>query len=460
VACLPWLSGDPSEPVADAPSDFFPGYAGLGIADPPAVYRPRHPEKTAFYRLFQDHFDSYVQAYEGRFEPRSGPLRPVVVRSAEEFLSCGRLEGGFARLRCPKCHAEHLVAFSCRQRGICSSCQAKRAALFAEKLTGGILAPVPHRHWTFSIPRVLRGLVERDRKLLGLLSQTAYAAILKTFQALLDRKDVRPGCIIALQTFGAYAGNWNPHAHAIVSDGVFTAEGEFLPLPALDTTAVLEVFRRLWLHRLHQAERLSEAFMNNLLSWVHPGFSVFAGPPVQIGAPESLESQARYIARPAMAMDALRQRPDGTLAMETPPDPRSGATLIVLDPLEWIHRITAHIPDPGQHTRRSYGAYCNRARVTANAAQVNSDHAAPSRSAGEDSEFARETRRSWARLLRKIFEVDPLLCSCGAELRIVSVITQPRIVDRILRHLRSERCQARDPFESRAPPSSAALSRQ
>jgi hypothetical protein len=77
--------------------------------------------------------------------------------------------------------------------------------------------------------------------------------------------------------------------------------------------------------------------MKNLPSWVHPPqagcstrFSVLASPPVQLGA---LESQARYIARPAMAMDALRQRPDGTLAMETPPDPRTGATLIVLDPL-------------------------------------------------------------------------------------------------------------------------------
>jgi hypothetical protein len=459
VARISWLSGDPSKPDACGRSDFFPGYAGLGIADPPAVYRPRRPEKTAFYRLFQDHFDNYVRAHEQRFEPRSGPLRRVVVRSVEEFLSCGRLEGGFARLRCPKCHAEHLVAFSCRQRGICSSCQAKRAALFAEKLTGGILAPVPHRHWTFSIPRVLRGLVERDRKLLGLLSQTAYAAILKTFQALLDRKDVRPGCVIALQTFGAYAGNWNPHAHAIVSDGVFTAEGEFLPLPALDAAVVLEVFRRLWLRRLHQAQRLSEAFMNNLLSWVHPGFSVFSGPPVEPGALESLESQARYIARPAMSMDALWQQPDGTLAMETPPDPRTNATLLVLDPLEWIQRISAHIPDPGQHSRRSYGAYCNRARVTARAVQDKSDCAAPAGSGGEESEFGRETRRTWARLLRKIFEVDPLLCSCGARLRIISVITQPRIVDRILRHLRSERCQSRDPFESRAPPRSAARSR-
>ena len=98
------------------------------------------------------------------------------------------------------------------------------------------------------------------------------------------------------------------------------------------------MFRQLWLRRLHQAKRLSEAFMNQLLSWVYPGFTVFAGPAAEAGKIESLASQARYIARPAMAMDALQQRPDGTLAMETPPDPRSGATLVVLDPLEWIHR--------------------------------------------------------------------------------------------------------------------------
>jgi hypothetical protein len=130
----------------------------------------------------------------------------------------------------------------------------------------------------------------------------------------------------------------------------------------------------------------------------------------------------------------------------------------VLDPLEWIHRITAHIPDPGQHTRWSYGAYCNRARVAAAARQRESDGAAKARSAGEDSDFARATRRTWARLLRRIFEADPLLCSCGAEMKIVSIITQPRVVERILRHLGSDRCQARDPFDPRAPPRAGAFS--
>jgi hypothetical protein len=48
----------------------------------------------------------------------------------------------------------------------------------------------------------------------------------------------------------------------LVSDGVFSEEGEFLPLPSLDTAAVMEVFRRLLLQRLHQAERLSESFIH------------------------------------------------------------------------------------------------------------------------------------------------------------------------------------------------------
>ena len=68
--------------------------------------------------------------------------------------------------------------------------------------------------------------------------------------------------------------------------------------------------------------------------------------------------------------------------------------------------------------------------------------------------------RIWTHLsvLPKILEADPLLCSCGAEMKTVSIITQPRVVERILRHLGSDRHQARDPFESRAPPRARAFS--
>ncbi len=137
---------------------------GWIVAESPAQYKARHPERTAFYRLFETRFDNYLRSYEERFEPRAGPLRPVVARSVEQFLSCGRLQGGFARIRCPKCRAEHLLAFSCRTRNFCASCQAKRSVQFAEKLSADILASVPHRHWTFSLPRVLRGLFEREEE--------------------------------------------------------------------------------------------------------------------------------------------------------------------------------------------------------------------------------------------------------------------------------------------------------
>jgi hypothetical protein len=118
------------------------------------------------------------------------------------------------------------------------------------------------------------------------------------------------------------------------------------------------------LMQLPKAERLSESFMHNLLSCVHSGFSVYAGPPVDAAEIVSLESQARYIARPVLAMDGLAKLDDGNLALETPPDPRTGATSMELDPLEWIHRITSHIPDPGRHCQRFYGAYSNRARIS------------------------------------------------------------------------------------------------
>jgi len=51
-----------------------------------------------------------------------------------------------------------------------------------------------------------------------------------------------------------------------------------------------------------------------------------------------------------------------------------------------------------------------------------------------------------------------MVCRCGAEMKIVSIITDPRIVDRILRHRQSDRCRAQDPFEPCPPPRLAASS--
>jgi hypothetical protein len=71
------------------------------IRETPAVYRPRRPEQAVFYRLVRDHFEVFALVHEERFEASDGPLRPVVRKVVNQFLDCGRLENGFARVRCP-----------------------------------------------------------------------------------------------------------------------------------------------------------------------------------------------------------------------------------------------------------------------------------------------------------------------------------------------------------------------
>jgi hypothetical protein len=426
------------------------------VAEPTPVYRPRHPERTAFYQVLDEHFSEYMNAYEERYEARSGPLRRVVQPTVEAFLDCGRLIGGFARLRCPKCRGEHLLAFSCQTRNFCASCQAKRAALFAEKLVDEILEPVPHRHWVFTIPKVLRGLIQRERRLLGILSRSAFDAVAKAFQARLGRRDLRPGAVASLQTFGAFGANFHPHVHALVSDGAFTPDGAFLPLPTVDLPVVEELFRRLVLLRLHQAERLSETFLDSLLSWVHSGFSVYAKQVVLPDDPAAIERLACYLVRAPMPQSHMEKGEGELILLRTPPDPRTGATQLELDPLDWIHAITQQIPDRGQHLVRYFGWYANRTRGSRRRRE-----GAPSAGDGRTSAPPlatspprappSATRASWARLLRKILEVDPLLCpTCQVELKIVAVLTEPRVVDRILRHRAAGR--GHDPLEPRAPP--------
>ncbi len=43
---------------------------------------------------------------------------------------------------------------------------------------------------------------------------------------------------------------------------------------------------------------------------------------------------------------------------------------------------------------------------------------------------------TWARLIAKIYEIDPLVCpQCGEEMKVVAVIMDSVGVDKILRHL-------------------------
>ena len=59
---------------------------------------------------------------------------------------------------------------------------------------------------------------------------------------------------------------------------------------------------------------------------------------------------------------------------------------------------------------------------------------------------ARALRRRWAQLICRIFEVDPLVCPpCGATMRIIAFITEPKVIGTILRYLTAKGIDARSP---------------
>jgi transposase-like zinc-binding protein len=89
-----------------------------------------------------------------------------VRREFQEYLKCGRLEHGNLRVVCEACHAEELVAFSCKRRGFCPSCGARRMVESPAHLVDEVLPKVPLRQWVLSVPLALRYLFARDPKAL------------------------------------------------------------------------------------------------------------------------------------------------------------------------------------------------------------------------------------------------------------------------------------------------------
>jgi len=111
---------------------------------------------------------------------------------------------------------------------------------------------------------------------------------------------------------------------------------------------------------------------------------------------------------------------------------REAAELESLDYLEFIARITSHIPDKGQVMVRYYGLYANAHR-----GKVRKTALVPLAPGMIEEELKRIPSRGWAEMIRKAYEVDPLICPrCGRRMTVVAFLTEPAVVDRIIRHMK------------------------
>lgn len=118
------------------------------------TYERHRPEETTLYGLIETYYPRFVQHIEAE-----GISLPRFVKDEfEAYLDCGRLERGFLRVKCNACQHELLVAFSCKRRGFCPSCGARRMVETAAHLVDHVLPEQPIRQWVISFPFPLRFL--------------------------------------------------------------------------------------------------------------------------------------------------------------------------------------------------------------------------------------------------------------------------------------------------------------
>jgi Putative transposase/Transposase zinc-binding domain len=483
-------------------------------------YQPRIASQTVVHQVVRDHFETFRAHAAG---VRNGEGLPRFVEEEfREFLGCGCLAGGFARFRCGDCGLDRLVPFSCKARACCASCGGRRMAERAAHLVDHVFPTVPVRQWVLTLPHFLRYRLAWDHDLCRNLVGVAMRAVLGFLRHAAREagiEDGRGGAVALIQRFGG-ALNLNVHVHALVIDGVFTRDGagvRFWPAPSLTDIDVAEVLATIvpriprllgrkglgaddgdavgvdeWEAEEPVLAGLAAASVQGRFALGsragrgvrrcgvardpadpptptrdharQDGFDLHAGVRVSAHDRDRLERLCRYVLRPPVAQDRLRLTPEGQVLLELKRPWSDGTSQLLFDPVEFLERLAVLIPRPRINLILYHGVLGPRAawrplvvRLGRCAPRVET---ATTVSGASDTSSSRLDTRLWAVLMRRTFGIDTLACPrCGGRLRLIALIEDAAVIERILRHLGLP-TESPAPQPGRAPPLFVSASRE
>jgi Putative transposase len=169
-----------------------------------------------------------------------------------------------------------------------------------------------------------------------------------------------------------------------------------------------------------------ESDFNQTLCAANNGFGLHAA--VRCAADErlALEQLCRCITRPALANERVQTNAAGQVVLKLETSWRDGTTHLVMSPLEFMQRLAALMPRPRLHLIRFHGVLAPNAKLREQVVPQEPEAPAQEAKPAEcetNCAHHRPARMSWARLLRRVFELDLQHCAnCGGEPKIIAAI--------------------------------------
>ena len=299
-----------------------------------------------------------------------------------------------------------------------------------------VITKVPHRHFVFTIPIILRKNFFWHRESLNDLSRLAWATLCEFFQRTLN-KSGKAGSIQAIETSGEYH-DINPHIHAVATDGLFVPTGTFYVMPKYDEGALV-FLKSLWEKNVTTCLEKGYArpeTISKLLCRHYTGFSVYAESKIDYAqynenTKEKMGYILRYILKPTLSLEKLEMNEDGKRVLYKGSfHPGKKRNFQIYIPEDFIAALTSHIPNKGQKYVNYYGWYSNKTRGL----QAKQETAELGDNAVKETTLSqKEFRKTWAILIKKIYEVDPLICpKCQTQMKVVSIVVDDYVIKNTL----------------------------
>ncbi|MBI5883323.1 MAG: transposase [Elusimicrobia bacterium] len=221
--------------------------------------------------------------------------------------------------------------------------------------------------------------------------------------------------------------------HAVVSDGLFQETKNILgqsklefhrsPAPTDEDIARLtEKLRRRIIKRFVSLGALTPEKADMMRSWDWSGFSLHAKTSIQALDRKGLENLLRYCARPGLRTKRLTYSKENNEVQYRTETVQGRNKLLVhyygaLAPNSPLRELTV------KEARKAAERERRKAKT-------------PNQAVERLKEEVSVRSRSWAALLSRIFEIEPLVCSqCGANLVPVAAIMDDRELERLAKHL-------------------------